>query len=140
MNSKDAMREACKDVGIREIAEVLEMSPSNFYNQINDPNRKDLLSKFVDFCNACENDKAIAWASEELNGTFVKNPDISHPKLQDPNECISTSLKEFGDIVREINLAAKDQKISKEETASIRKEWEELKVVMESFVLSHETL
>ena len=78
MDSKEAMRVACKDVGVKNVAAAIEVSPTGLYNQINDPERNDILNKFVDFNNACENDIAIRWACEELNGIFITNPDLKN--------------------------------------------------------------
>jgi hypothetical protein len=47
MDSKEAMKLACKQVGVKNVAESLELSPSALYNQMNESkgdskkNRKD---------------------------------------------------------------------------------------------------
>jgi predicted GH43/DUF377 family glycosyl hydrolase len=68
----------------------------------------------------------------------VKNPKVQVEKQNTLNTCVPTSLKEFSDVVKEISDAMQDGKISKEEAVNIRKEWEELKIVLESFVLGCE--
>lgn len=137
MDSKQAMKAACKDVGVKNVAEVLGLSPTAIYNQINDPDKHDILEKFVDFCNACENDVPVKWVCEELNGTFIRNQDIKIEKGS-YQHCMSDALKEFGDVISEIGKAMEDGVVTTDEAQAIRKEWEDLKRVMESFVLAGE--
>jgi DNA-binding Lrp family transcriptional regulator len=139
MNSKEAMKKACAERGIKEIAECLKLSPTAIYNQINDPDKNDILSKFVDFVNACGNDVAVRWVCEELNGIFVKNPDVvvtGHDSMKPPY--VPDALREFSEVIREISKAMEDERITKEEAAGIRREWDELKAVLERFVLACE--
>jgi len=138
MNSKDAMRSACKEAGVKIIAENMSLSPTAIYNQINDDDKNDILARFVDFANACGNDIPIAWACEELNGMFVRNPHIRATREQFENDCVSDALKEFSDVIKEIGSAMADGKITKDEAQGIRKEWEELKRLLEAFVLACE--
>jgi hypothetical protein len=138
MDSKEAMKLACKQVGVKNVAAAIGVSPTALYNQINDSAKKDLLMKFVDFTAACEDDTPIIWASEALDGIFVKNPNIQVEAQNTLSTCVPTSLKEFSDVIKEISEAMQDGKVSKEEAVKIRKEWEELKVVLESFVLACE--
>jgi hypothetical protein len=138
MDSKEAMRIACKRIGVKNVAEALGQSPTSLYNQINDPNKSDVLEKFVEFTSACEDDTPITWACEQLNGVFIKNPKIQVDQHQLIEDCVPRSLKEFSDVIKEISEALKDGKVSKDEAGDIRKEWEELKVILESFVLACE--
>ena len=138
MNSKEALKKACAERGVKEIAESLNISPTAIYNQINDPNKNDILNKFVDFVNACGNEIPIEWASEQLNGIFVKNPDVvaKHDSMTPPY--VPEALKEFSDVIREISNAMRDETVTPDEAERIRKEWDELKVVLERFVLACE--
>jgi hypothetical protein len=95
MNSKEAMKIACQKIGVKVVAESLGLSPTAIYNQINDESKNDILQKFVDFVSACEDDTPIQWACEELNGIFVKNPEISVKQKNLMRDCVSNSLKEF---------------------------------------------
>ena len=137
MDSKEALKAACKVVGVKVVAESLGMSPTAIYNQINDPDKHDLLEKFVDFNNACENDICVKWVCEELNGTFIKNDDIK-VEAGNYNNCMSDALREFGGMISEIGKALEDGVVTSDEAVAIRKEWEDVKRVMESFVLAGE--
>ncbi|MFA7232390.1 MAG: phage regulatory CII family protein [Victivallaceae bacterium] len=135
MDSKQAMKQACKQAGLKNVAESLGISPTALYNQINDSGKNDILQKFVDFTAACEDDTPIVWACEQLNGIFVKNPAIQVEAEKDNNNYIPSALKEFSDVIKVISEALKDNSISQMEAARIRKEWEELKIILETFVL-----
>lgn len=132
------MREACAALGVKTVAQHLGVSPTAIYNQINDSAKPDVLRKFADFVDATGNDIAIEWACEELGGCFVRNPDVSMERGMRPGEYVSSSIKEFGDVLKEIGESLRDGKITKGEAAKIRKEWETLKRLLESFALSCE--
>ncbi|MDD3117599.1 MAG: hypothetical protein PHQ27_00320 [Victivallales bacterium] len=138
MDSKTAMRQACEQAGVKNVAAALNVSQTALYNQINDKNRSDPLQRFVDFVNACGDDMPLHWACEECNGVFIRNPDIRVDPDTSVNQSISDSLKKFSDVIREISVAISDQHITPDEAESIRQEWEGLKTLMEAFVLSCE--
>ncbi len=140
MDSKEAMKKACTDVGVNNIAKYLKQSKTALYNQMNDHARNDILYKFVDFNNACQNDIPIKWACEELGGIFVKNGDVEGNQQKATEKCVPDSMQEFTDVVREISKAFEDGKVSKEEAEMIRKEWEDLKGILEAAILSWERL
>jgi len=72
-----------------------------------------------------------------LNGTFIKNDDIT-VKNGNYQACMSDALREFGEVVSEIGKAMDDGVVTPDEAGKIRKEWEDLKCVLESFVLAGE--
>ena len=138
MNSKEALKLACDERGVKEIAENLKISSTAIYNQINDPDKNDILNKFVDFVNACGNDIPIQWAAAELNGIFLKNPDIEAKKEEIRQRYVPEALQEFGNVIKEIGEAMADGKVTPEEAESIRREWDKLKILLETFVLACE--
>jgi hypothetical protein len=138
MNSKEAMKTACSRIGIKVVAEALGVSSSAIYNQINDESKNDILQKFVDFVSACEDDTPIEWACEQLNGVFVKNPDLMVKNTDIVQNYVPNSLKEFSEVIREIGIAMADGKVTADEAERIRKEWEDLKRLLETFVLACE--
>lgn len=138
MTSKEALKLACKDRGVKEIAESLCISPTAIYNQINDPDKNDMLNKFVDFVNACGNDIPIQWAAGELNGMFLKNPDIEAKKEEINQTYVPEALQDFGNVIKEIGEAMADGKVTLKEAEAIREQWEKLKVLLETFVLACE--
>jgi len=138
MNSKEALKSACHERGIKEISENLKISPTAIYNQINDPDKNDILNKFVDFVNACGNDSPIQWAASELNGIFLRNPDILAKKEEISQTYVPEALQEFGNVIKEIGEALEDGKVTLKEAEKIRAEWDKLKILLETFVLACE--
>jgi len=138
VNSKEAMREACAAAGVKTVARQLGVTPTALYNQINDLAKPDVLRRFVDFADATGNDLAIEWVCEELGGCFVRNPAVSVLRGMRAGDYISSSVKEFGDMLREIGESLSDGRVTKVEAVKIRKAWEELKRMLESFALSCE--
>lgn len=139
MDSREAMRLACAGAGVKTIAESMGLSQTALYNQINDPSRQNLLQKFVDFTSACEDDTPMRWAAEQLNGIFIKNPPIQvTAHSSDAGKCVSDALREFSEVIKEISAALEDGVVTPTEAARIRKEWEDLKILLETFVLSCE--
>ena len=138
MDSKKAMKLACQQVGVKEIAAALGVSPTAIYNQINDESKNDILQRFVEFCNVSGNDVAIQWACEQVNGVYIQNPRTTPDRDATANDCISTALKEFGDVIRQVGVAMEDGKITTLEAEAIRKEWDEVKTFLEGFVFACE--
>jgi hypothetical protein len=136
MTSKDTMKIAAKDTGVKEVARCLGMSASTLYNQMNSDDKNDLMQRFVDFSTLCGNDIAIKWACEQLGGTYV--PNLTDLGDVTPHECISESLKEFSDVIRAIGGAIEDGIITQKEAGLIRKEWDDVKSLLESFVFACE--
>lgn len=138
MDSKQALKLACKNRGVKDIAHDLSLSSSAIYNQINDSNKSDILSKFVDFANACDSEIPIQWVAGELNGIFLKNPDIHVKKDELKESYVPEALHDFGNVIKEIGEAMSDGKITLEEAEKIRVEWDKLKILLETFVLACE--
>jgi len=92
----------------------------------------------VDFVDATGSDLGVEWACEELGGCFVRNPEVSVTRGKRAGDYVSTTVKEFGDVLKEIGESLGDGRVTKEEAARIRKEWEGLKRLLEAFVLSCE--
>lgn len=138
MDSKEAMRRSCQALGVKGVADNLGISPTAIYNQINDKNKVDILRRFVDFCDATENNQAIRWACEELNGVYIANPSLSIKHGDMDQNCISSAVREFGEVLQEIGAATQDGQVTQDEAVKIRKEWEDLKRLLEGFVLACE--
>lgn len=138
MDSKEAMKKAVKQTGVKEVAIAMNISPSTLYNQMNCEDKTDILQRFSDFCALCGNDIAMKWACEQHGGVFVPNINAVPDKTLTGRDCISKSLQEFADVMREIGLALADDSISKDEAVGIRREWEDVKTLLEGFVFACE--
>ncbi len=139
MNSKQIMKSACRKKGVRQVASIMEIAPTALYNQMNgNMGCQDIVQRFLDFCNATESSAPLEFVSEELNGYFVANPEVSTSKNGSSQKYVSVALQEFSHLIDEIGKAMEDGEISKSEAVRIRKEWEDLKRNLESFVLACE--
>lgn len=139
--SKEIMKEATAVVGVKAIAFALKMAPSTLYNSMNNEDSPDIAQRFVDLNTLCGNDLLIKWACSELGGTFVPNLQLTESALQrEATDVVASALKEFAEIVTVIGEVIADNKITADEPAKVRKEWEDLKSVMEGFVVGLENL
>ena len=136
MTSKDVMKSACKLKGVKQVATAMKIAPTALYNQMNrNLENPDFIQRFLDFCVASESDEPVRWASSNLNGFFVKNPEVALNKTDVPaHKYVSECLKEFGHLINKVGEAIKDGSISKGESHNIRKEWDDLKSLIETFV------
>ncbi|MCK5845661.1 MAG: hypothetical protein KAG97_13190, partial [Victivallales bacterium] len=53
-------------------------------------------------------------------------------------DCVPEALKEFGDVIKVIGSALSDGCVTRKEAEIIRREWDELKMLLETYVLSCE--
>jgi hypothetical protein len=83
----------------------------------------------------------LEWLCAQAGGVYVRNP----PRVDTaskPDVLVETQriLKEFSDVLSAVSQAWVDARVSHEEAAHIRKEWDELKSVAETFVLMCESV
>ncbi len=83
----------------------------------------------------CANDPRIPqWICQRSGGFFVRNPKTTnaHPDFLIP--ATNEIVQEFADLLAVIANAAADNQIDTKEAKNIRRRWEELKAVTETFV------
>lgn len=99
-------------------------------------NPLDRLKKFIEVTG---NRAPIEWLCQQFGGFYVINP-LSEGECNEPALSATQSmLREFSDILAEVSKSlADDNSISPQEATKIRKEWEELKALTESFVVACE--
>ena len=138
MTSKDVIKKAIKQSGKShaEIADDMGYAESTLYNLINDPDRVDFVQRTDALIEATENTLVLEWLCAQNCGIFVRNPEVSLCEVD--MSIIPRALKEFGESIDAIVEALADGKIDKKEALKIRKEWEDVKVLMEQFTLAAE--
>jgi hypothetical protein len=139
MNTKEAMYQACKKKGIKEVAKLMGIAPTTLYNQINQ-NMKvpDILDRFIEFCNATESVIPMQYVCEFQNGYFIPNLDIRPKNSVTTQKYMAEAMRKFSNVLDEVSYSLEDNKICKSDSEKIRHKWEELKHSLESFVLACE--
>jgi hypothetical protein len=146
MTSYAAIRKATERLGVKIIADHMNLSPSLLYKwseptiQENGKNTNmNPLDRLAQLYALTGEMAPIAWLCKQANGFFVRNPS---PTRQKPMLLIKASqqiLREFSEMLEAISHSMEDdQKIDNAEAKSIRQNWEELKMVAESFVTACE--
>ncbi|MDO9014536.1 MAG: hypothetical protein Q7U84_07145 [Polynucleobacter sp.] len=140
MQSHELLREVFKTTSAKQVAAELGLSLSLIYKWAETPesdaaggggnplDRVDLLMK-------CSQDpRIIHWLCQRFGGFFIKNPRThpAHPEYLIP--ATNEIVQEFADLLAVIAGAAGDSRIDTAESKNIRKRWEELKSVTETFV------
>jgi len=81
-------------------------------------------------------DKRIAgWVCQRANGVFIENSKPAKDRLGEELTAATTrTVEEFGEMLAEIGVAARDGEITANEAAELREQWERLKSITERFV------
>jgi hypothetical protein len=77
------------------------------------------------------------WVCEQADGFYIRNPHTL--PATDTLRATNDIVQEFADMLATIATASADNTISKDESKTIRRRWEELKSVTESFVKAAES-
>lgn len=138
MNSKEVIKKCIKAKGIGEIELATGLKEQSIRNWV-DSSRVDPLCRVQQLIDGSGSLLPLAWLCEQNNGMFINNPKVT--ATNKPNmSIISNSLKEFSDVISVISESLEDCKITKDEAEKIRKEWEELKIILEQFTLECEII
>lgn len=140
MKSYELLREVLKTTSAKQVAADLGLSLSLIYKWAETPN-EDLgtgalnpLDRVDQLIQSTQDPRVIHWLCQRAGGFFVKNPKThhSHPDFLIP--ATNQIVQEFADLLAVIANAAGDNHIDVAESKVIRKRWEDLKTVTETFV------
>lgn len=139
MQSHELLREVFKTSSAKQVAADLGLSLSMIYKwaeadegdgsgSVNPLDRVQALIRITN------DQRLVHWICQHAGGFFIRNPKTtnSHPEFLIP--ATNEIVQEFADLLAVIATAAGDNHISPEESKNIRKRWEELKTVTETFV------
>jgi len=140
MQSYELLREVLKTTSAKQISSDLNLSLSLIYKWAEKPdgepggsggNPIDRVDQLIQTTN---DPRIIHWLCQRAGGFFIKNPRMhnSHPEFLIP--ATNEIVQEFADLLAVIASAAGDNKVDAVESKLIRKRWEELKTVTETFV------
>ena len=100
-------------------------APSQSYNPLD---RVDQLFK------STQDMRIMHWLCERAGGFFIKNPKVTHAHPDYLIPATNQIVQEFADLLSVVSGSATDNTISHDEARRIRKRWEQLKSVTETFV------
>lgn len=139
MQSHEVLREVLKKTSAKQIASDLGLSLSLIYKWAEPPmdssgsGANNPLDRVGQLIRSARDPRIAQWVCEQAEGFFIRNP----AQLQHTGALIPVTndiVQEFADMLATIAKAAADNTITRQEAESIRRRWEELKSVTESFV------
>ena len=146
--SNEVLKNAFEKTGFKAISSDLKLSTVLLYKWCQDfsvTNKGTFrgainpLERIAQLYGKTKDVEIINWICQKANGYFVQNnlidEDALDAKLFNNTQRI---IKEFSETLEKISEYYNDGRISHKEAESIRKEWEDLKRVGESFVFSCE--
>lgn len=144
MKSHEILRKAIYTAGVKSVASDLGLSTSLLYKWCEDREGPDAagadnpLDRLLKICTATEDHTPVDWLCAQLGSVRVDNPEV----VTEPLSVLETTqriLKEFSDVLEAVSESYNhDYRIDEKESQRIRFEWDELKMVAESFVMACE--
>jgi len=142
MESHEVMREVLKTTSAKAIAADMGLSLSLIYKWAEAPTPESggassPLERVGQLIEITHDARIAQWVCEKAGGFFIRNPAELRPSV----ELIPVTndiVQEFADMLAAIAKSSADNVITPEEAKNIRRRWEELKSVTESFVRAAE--
>lgn len=145
MTSHEVLKNVIDKAGAKAVASGMGVSPALVYKWCepdeapDDSGARNPLDRVLQICDITHDVSPVEWLCQKTGGFRVDNPKRAHPQKDVMLSSTQAILKEFSDLLGVISESyANDGKIDPEEAKRIRKEWEHLKVVAETFVMSCE--
>jgi hypothetical protein len=139
MQSHELLKEVLKQTSAKQIAADMGLSLSLIYKWAEPPDdgagsgANNPLDRVEQLVRITRDPRIAQWVCELSDGFFIGNPKVK----ADAKQLIPSTnsiVQEFADMLGVIAVAASDSAISKDEAKAIRRRWEDLKSVTESFV------
>jgi hypothetical protein len=143
MDSHELLKDLLKKTSAKQVCADMGLSLSLIYKwaeppavnagsgAVNPLDRVDQLLKIT------KDERIAHWVAERAGGFYIKNP-AAHRDSEDLIPSTNAIVQQFADMLGIIASAAADQKITAQEAAGIRAQWERLKSVTEGFVQAAE--
>jgi hypothetical protein len=148
MRSDEILKTAAEKVGVKALAAQLKLSPALVYKwcQPHDPSDPDTsgalnpLDRLAEIVDATGDIDVVNWLCNHAGGFFVPDCEVNSKDMRTDLLIGAQQLvKEFSDMLEEVSRSiANDGLITVDEARKIRRHWEALKRVAESFVCSSE--
>ena len=140
MQSHELLREVFKTSSAKQVAADLGLSLSMIYKWAEEDDRDgsgsvNPLDRVQALIHSTNDLRLVHWICQHAGGFFIRNPKTTnaHPDFLIP--ATNEIVQEFADLLAVIAVAAGDNHITADEAKTIRKRWEELKTVTETFVV-----
>ena len=139
MESHNLLREVFKETSPKQIAEDMGLSLSLIYKWSQAPGEDSSgttnpLDRMASLIESTEDLRLIQWLCRKKNGVFVKSPEKAEVISQSLIPATNLIVQEFADLLSVVACAATDNRVNETESVRIRKRWEKLKTVTETFV------
>ena len=142
--SYEVLKTAVDRVGAKSVAKDLRLSPSliykwcESYGEDDSSGSENPLDRILALVKATKDRGPVDWLCQNLDGYFVENPDPAEGANKSSELVMVATqqlLKEFTDMLSVVAQSLQnDNAIDRAEAKKIRREWEELKGLAESFV------
>ncbi|MEY4386089.1 MAG: hypothetical protein RLY20_1372 [Verrucomicrobiota bacterium] len=139
MQSHELIREVLKSTPPKQVCSDLGLSLSTIYkwaeaDEGDGSGVVNPLDRVEALLRSTNDPRIVHWICQRAGGFFIRNPKTTnaHPEYLIP--ATNEIVQEFADLLAVIATAAGDNHISADEAKTIRKRWEELKTVTETFV------
>jgi hypothetical protein len=142
MLSHELLRAILEDYGTKRAAAALDVSESLLYKW-SEPSGEDRsgamnpLDRIADLLDATGDTRIAAWVCERAGGYYVANAKGNSVGGQ-LAPASSRVFQQFAEMLSVVATSVEDNHVSKAEAKAIREEWEELKSLVEGFVVSCE--
>ena len=141
MKSHEVLKQSVEDVGVKTIASDLGVSQSLLYkwcqpgDEPTDSGATNPLDRLAKIFEATGDEQIISWLCQKADGFFCPNPKTENNPTKELFAHTQSLVSEFSDLLQVVSESNKIEKgICQKDSEKIRKEWEELKGVGESFV------
>ena len=141
MKSHEVLKQSVEDVGVKTIASDLGVSPSLLYkwcqpgDEPTDSGVTNPLDRLAKIFEATGDEQIISWLCQKADGFYCPNPKTDNNPTKELFAHTQKLVGEFSDLLQVVSESNRnDNEICEEDSIKIRKEWEELKGVGESFV------
>jgi transposase len=140
MQSHEMLREVFQQCSPKQVAAELGLSLSMIYKWAEPPDATagsgstNPLDRVEALLHCTKDLRLVQWICERAGGFFILNPKVSRPHPSYLIPATNQIVQEFADLLAVIASAAADNQVSEKESQQIRRRWEELKCVTETFV------
>ena len=145
LESHLAIKEAIRELGAKQVAAELNISPSLLYKwceprTFSDSGAANPLDRVADLYRVTGDQRLVAWVCRQADCFPTHNPSVPDPKLPDSLlKSTQVILSEFSELLKDVSSSSEDDgRIDRKEALEIRQHWEKLKQLAESFIVACE--